>query len=1471
VKGRAVRRCRALIASLICVGTLAPVALVLSSSAASAAPATLAYTAAAPQLATLTDGANQAPWDEFQGDGGAGESLESVLPTYTPSGGSTDVDGYPNLAVVSSATSTDSSVPYPSGTVGTPGPLDGYCGPGNLAQEDAGTPALQPIGTTLPLAPAYFPYIVPNADGSLTGYFDYRPKDANEAIVVANSTDQGHDWTYEGEALEQDPGYCPSSDTNDDGEGHPSVYTIDGSTFLYTLPRAAGDNLGVGMLVHKLNPTASDPLAGAPAVEQNGLDPDDFAASAVTVPTSGGAAVTIPFTEPVGIGADALVAGDFVDETATPTANGSQMIDCTGVGTASLTGCTTTGAAAIQVSRQDLIEQVIATAASSATVPQGPNTETADGGLATLSVDVTNANNLTMALFNNGAPGRLYIDGATVYCAQSNADPTSKIENCTTTTAGGLSVASGDPVTADPLVPATATAMTTGLVAPDGIVGVLPSYPGAPGGSTVLMYTEKIINYFDIGYTGSSTTFKKLGADGSATVPYTNFWNTASAPAGSGSAYSFSIGDDTSSQPVTVTCTGQTTTSTGGTFTGCSYPSTVAGDTISKNSYLVAPGGATSTSATRGDIGEGDNTNAQKMFKNNEDLSLLRVAYTTDGVDFSDAGLANDGILSGTGAESAVNATSGAVTCTPANEAPPTGYADITDPCATVSPSNLNAYAGNDAANGTGPSSGGSDINGTSLTDEMRWVGSAGSIITNPNGTYGLFLSGAWENDGDSDAFNQIFYSTSTNGEDWSVPVSVVSTDYSFAASADAAANPTSAFGIGAYYSGRAYDPTVVENPTNGTLTMLFAGDQYPKSIESAGSVLGTGSTQFTVPSGSPLLYRNILQTTLTPAAQTATTSTGLTSTDSGAGNVGSAVTYTATVSPQFTGTSFAPTGSVTFGDGASAITSCNGGTTTVALNASGIATCTTTEPTTSGGDLVTATYNGDNNYSGSSDTLAEAIAAAPTTVAVTSSDNGQGVVGEAITYTATVSSSSSSSTLPSPTGTVAFSDAAGPLGCGTEPVDPTTGTASCTEAYASPTTDAITASYAGDGTYAGSTSPTITETIAKAQTTVTLTSSNSGHARSDSPVTYTATVSVVAPGAGSPTGTVTFTDNGKAIGACPAATLSGDTATCTVTYTAAEAGSHDIVATYSGSTSYGAATSPTLVEAVAVPTTLTAGAHPPVVVYGEPVELSAAGLPVAATGTVTFSTPAGSLCSAAVRHGRARCAATGAIAPGSYTVTATYSGDGTYAGSTTTFPLVVEKDPSFVSVGAFPAVVAYGSTVTIHATVFPGSATGTVTFTSGSATWCAAAPIANAAASCVTPTDLAPGRYAVTATYSGDADTSGSSDTTFIEVTKTPTSLSVSATPTLASAGSTIKLTAAIFPSSATGTVVFTSGFTPLCTATISDGVATCTVPSTLPAGSYFVTATYGGSADDASSSAYTSFTVTGHGFPPVYPPLFI
>ena len=252
------RRFAFLVSFAVVTGTVgaAPVVLLTTTGAGAAAAAT-SYTPGVPRLATITNGTSAAPWNEYQGDAGfptyTSQSPGTVLPTYTPGGATTSTDNgvsgatvtQPNLSVMPGAASgTDGVAPYPSGVVGTAGPLGGYCGTGTTTQEATGAPVRQPAGTTLPLAPAYFPHIVRNSDGSLTGYFDYRPKDADEAIVAATSTDNGQDWTYDGEALEQNPGYCPSSDINDDGQGHPNVITVGGVARLYTLPAPPGTTSG---------------------------------------------------------------------------------------------------------------------------------------------------------------------------------------------------------------------------------------------------------------------------------------------------------------------------------------------------------------------------------------------------------------------------------------------------------------------------------------------------------------------------------------------------------------------------------------------------------------------------------------------------------------------------------------------------------------------------------------------------------------------------------------------------------------------------------------------------------------------------------------------------------------------------------------------------------------------------------------------------------------------------------------------------------------------------------------------------------------------------------------------------------------------------------------------------------------------------------------------------------------------------
>jgi hypothetical protein len=941
-----------------CAAGLVPVAILSGASPASASSLST-YAPGTPQLATITNGTSSAPWNEWQGDPGTApySSVGSgtVLPTYTPGGASTGsgTSAEPNVSVMPGAGSgTDGVAPYPSGTVGTPGALDGYCGTGNQTTESAGAPVRQPAGTTLPLAPAYFPHIVANTDGSLTGYFDYRPKDADEAVEVARSTDGGKGWIYEGEALEQNPGYCPSDDINDDGNGHPFVLTVGGVSRLYTLQRAAGDTNGVGMLVHTLSPTPANPLAGAPATEKVGIDPNSFvsAGGGLTVPSTGGVTIAVGSTGTAGSTLQ-LVAGGFVDLTATPTPTAASVITCSAVTATSLTGCTSATAGGEAISAGDLIEQVIGYVGAGVTVPTGPNTTTGDGGLGTITVVTAHTGGtagftlpLTGTTFNNNAPNRAYIDGVPVYCDQSNASPTTKMEDCTTGPgAPALTVAAGDPITDDPIIPATAT-MTSGLVAPDGIVGQLPSYPGAPAGSTIVMYTEKELNYYVAGTTTNSAAVK---FSASTTLTFTPSPYTAQdlGTVSAANPVTVSVGDITTSTIVPVTCTGLTFGTTDS-LTGCTAAGVGANDQYNATSLIGAPGATTVSQATLALTGEGSGVpssakNVAKLMKNNEDLAVIRVAYTTDGIDFSTAGLDNGGVISGQ--------SNGA-----------SNYTDLTNPSTNVSPSNLNAYA----------------TPGTPDADELRWAGSAGSIITNPDGSYGLFLSGSWAADGDSDAFNQIFYSSSTDGEHWTVPTTVVSTDYTFSASAaqDAAlaAGHDAPLGISAYYSGRAYGPTVVPN-ANGTLTMLFAGYRIPKTIASAGTVLGTNpNAPYTIGATDPTAYRNILVETLTSSTSPGVGTTTVVTANPPTPIAGASVTYTATVTVPSPGTGI-PTGTVSFTGNAGTICSA----VTLSDTVPDTATCTTSYSSAQQ-DTVTATYSGDSNYATSAGSLAVTVDASP-------------------------------------------------------------------------------------------------------------------------------------------------------------------------------------------------------------------------------------------------------------------------------------------------------------------------------------------------------------------------------------------------------------------------------------------------------------------------------------------------------------
>ncbi|HEV2361521.1 MAG TPA: Ig-like domain-containing protein, partial [Acidimicrobiales bacterium] len=181
------------------------------------------------------------------------------------------------------------------------------------------------------------------------------------------------------------------------------------------------------------------------------------------------------------------------------------------------------------------------------------------------------------------------------------------------------------------------------------------------------------------------------------------------------------------------------------------------------------------------------------------------------------------------------------------------------------------------------------------------------------------------------------------------------------------------------------------------------------------------------------------------------------------------------------------------------------------------------------------------------------------------------------------------------------------------------------------------------------------------------------------------------------------------------------------------------------------------------------ATANPGSTTHGNTVTLSASGIPAGATGVVTFSSRATSLCSFDVSTSTS--CVTGVLPAGSYPVSGSYSGDSTYAAATATTSFNI----NFIAV-ASPGLTTYGTAVTLSESGLDPAATGTVTFATGGTTLCLV--ILGSSTSCNAGV-LQPGVYPVTATYPGDATHSGSVATTAFDVAQGPTSISVSATLT--------------------------------------------------------------------------------------------
>jgi hypothetical protein len=298
-----------------------------------------------------------------------------------------------------------------------------------------------------------------------------------------------------------------------------------------------------------------------------------------------------------------------------------------------------------------------------------------------------------------------------------------------------------------------------------------------------------------------------------------------------------------------------------------------------------------------------------------------------------------------------------------------------------------------------------------------------------------------------------------------------------------------------------------------------------------------------------------------------------------------------------------------------------------------------------------------DTNALGQLSTGAQGTTA--TTISLTSTTS-PSLFGQNVTFTATIGHAGAGTA----TGTVTFMDGSTVLGTGTVNGS---GVASFGTTALPAGMHSITAVYAGDSSFSGSTSSALGYRV-NAAATSTAVSSVANPSVFGQSVSISATVSVVAPGAGTAAGTVTFKDGTTVLGT---ATLNAS-GVATLNTAAPSVGSHSITATYAGNANTSASTSASLGQVVgqaSTTTTVTSSVSP--VAVGQAVHFVATVAAITPgagtrTGSVQFVVDGANFGSpVTVAGGIATSAATSTLAVGTHLVSAVYSGDANFLAST--------------------------------------------------------------------------------------------------------------------------------------------------------------------------------------------------------------
>lgn len=434
----------------------------------------------------------------------------------------------------------------------------------------------------------------------------------------------------------------------------------------------------------------------------------------------------------------------------------------------------------------------------------------------------------------------------------------------------------------------------------------------------------------------------------------------------------------------------------------------------------------------------------------------------------------------------------------------------------------------------------------------------------------------------------------------------------------------------------------------------------------------------------------------VTLTVQLAPTATTLTGSGTPA-LLGSPVTLNATT----TSATANLTGSVTFFDGATALGTAN------LIN--GAASLTTTA-LAFGQHTLTATYTADVNHAASTSAALQQNIVQQAQLQLTSALNPANS-GQTIVFSASLPAIAGTT----PTGTVVFSSDGATLA--TAPID-STGLARVQTAVLSVATHLITATYAGDTSFAG-TAATLSQVVRNAATTTVLTTS-ADTVTFSTPLTLTATVG---SNGGRATGNVSFLENGISIGSAAV----NQQGIATLSLTTLAPGRHTLTAKYMGDGMAAASVSSSVTVLVRQRTTLALGssANPSLALNGITLTATLAnGGAAPATGSIVFTDGTTTLATVPLdTDGRATLDLP-PMSVGTHVLVAAYAGDdGDFPATTSPLQQVVQQRTTVTTLTTTATNAADAQQVTLIAIVqTPNLAagtppTGTVTFTNGGTT----------------------------------------------------------------------------------------------------------------------------------------------------------